>query len=363
MTSLDGTASARPSLLGLSGRSSRDFSEKKSWGKNQFNNCFPASLAYYMHREGLRPVYLTLDSDLKVSHGDISVGDLFGADPDDHNLFFSFESQYTPYSPMVKGRFPGTDLVTMDRSGGGVVCLRDIEIKLTALPDNSTFGRPDDRQSSEIVVRPDTLVYAVLAIADGFKEDRETLAGMLNLDKYGLLDWSDTEHVKPLVKYLAEDLDNLLASTLDRQTPLMMQPIWKTVGKTLQLAENCFDIFVWSNFAFTRLFVDSARAQEREQMTREMRSVVWMVKMLNEYAVSGSLNPGRTTSKFVYAPRTDKAFAVSGARTHQYLCGSQLTKPRIERSAVKEIILGGGEKYLSPERRLDAVIQSTYHLL
>jgi hypothetical protein len=35
----------------------------------------------------------------------------------------------------------------------------------------------------------------------------------------------------------------------------------------------------------------------------------------------------------------------------------------VKRSAVREIVLGGGEKYLSPERRLDAVVQSTFELL
>jgi HindVP restriction endonuclease len=34
----------------------------------------------------------------------------------------------------------------------------------------------------------------------------------------------------------------------------------------------------------------------------------------------------------------------------------ELTTPRIHKDAIKEIILGGGQNFLSPERRLDAAI-------
>jgi HindVP restriction endonuclease len=36
-----------------------------------------------------------------------------------------------------------------------------------------------------------------------------------------------------------------------------------------------------------------------------------------------------------------------------------LTIPRVNKNAIKEIILGGGQSYLSPERRLDAAILNT----
>jgi hypothetical protein len=39
------------SLFGLQ-HSNRDFSQRESWGKNQFNNSFPASLACYMYHQG-----------------------------------------------------------------------------------------------------------------------------------------------------------------------------------------------------------------------------------------------------------------------------------------------------------------------
>lgn len=38
---------------------------------------------------------------------------------------------------------------------------------------------------------------------------------------------------------------------------------------------------------------------------------------------------------------------------------AELTKPRIKKTAISEIILGDGHKLLRPERRLDAAILST----
>jgi len=38
---------------------------------------------------------------------------------------------------------------------------------------------------------------------------------------------------------------------------------------------------------------------------------------------------------------------------------SELTKPRIETREIKKIILGGGQNFLSPERRFDAIIYNS----
>ena len=55
-----------PSLFGLK-NTNRDFSNPDTWGKNQFNNCFPTSLACYMHSRKILPVYLKLSNNLEVS--------------------------------------------------------------------------------------------------------------------------------------------------------------------------------------------------------------------------------------------------------------------------------------------------------
>jgi len=57
-----------------------------------------------------------------------------------------------------------------------------------------------------------------------------------------------------------------------------------------------------------------------------------------------------------YNTKNDKAFASSGKITNRYMNSSRLLTPIIGKSEIKNIILGGGENMLSPERRFDAII-------
>lgn len=157
----------RPALFGLD-NSNRDFTQKDSWGKNQFNSSFPAALACYMHSQSIEPVYLYLNDSLKVLHSTISTTQLFVMEPTDEDLFFAFESDYVPYQQLVVGNIPRIDLVTQNKNKGN--CLRGLEIKLTALPDNSTCELTADKFGSEIVIRPDSVVYLALSIASNYKK-------------------------------------------------------------------------------------------------------------------------------------------------------------------------------------------------
>jgi hypothetical protein len=169
-----------PGLFGLErGRSNRDFSKEESWGKNKFNNAFPVSLACYMDSKGLKPVYLSLDGNAQIKHEQIEVSTVLGLSPSAPNLYFSFETDFTPYRTIVTGKFPRTDLVTLDKSTKNT-CLRCLEVKLTALPDNSTYRLPEAQYGCEIVVRPTTIVYLALGIAYKFKDSPELLLNYLD---------------------------------------------------------------------------------------------------------------------------------------------------------------------------------------
>lgn len=348
----------KTSLFGLD-NSNRDFTQKDSWGKNQFNSSFPAALACYMHSQNIKPVYLQLDKQLKVEHSSISTTQLFGIEPTDKNLFFAFESDYTPYQQLVLGNVPRIDLVTQNKNDGN--CLRGLEIKLTALPDNSTCDLTDDKFGSEIVIRPDSVVYLALSIATNYKQNIAALNDLIgnNFDK--IKDWTEGTTVMPFIPKMVEVLNNILLQNLDKQTPLIMQPIWKTVGKSSQLADNCLDIFVWSNFAFTRLFLNIAKDEltTENKITRQMRSVVWLLKKLLDFCKNGKINHTKIIDELSFNTKNDKAFAVSGKVSHPFMACPELTKPRITKDEIKNIILGGGHLLLSPERRFDAIIYNS----
>lgn len=352
----------KPGLFGIT-YSNRDFTQAETWGKNQFNSSFPAGLSNFLAYKGLDNVYLYLDSELKVQHGKISTEELLGINPKSDDLFFSFETQYTPYQQLVIGSLPRVDLVTQSRSNGQ--SLKPIEIKLTALPDNSTCHLSEEYYGCEIVIRPDTIVYLACSIAENFKEEREKLSNLIGTQFENIEDWTNGISVWSHITNMISALDRIVLSVLDRQAPLVMQPIWKTNGKSPKLSENCLDVFVWSNFAFTQLFVDVARGElsaGATRITRQVRSIIWLFKMLYDFSKQGQINHHKIIDELSYNTKNDKAFAVSGRITHRYMACPELTKPRILKEDIKDIILGGGQNLLSPERRFDAIIYNSPEL-
>ncbi len=229
-----------PSLFGLS-NSNRDFLQKDSWGKNQFNSSFPASLACYMHSIQVQPVYIKLNS-FGTTHEKISVTELFGEPPLSDQLFFAFESDFVTYRKIVIGRLPRVDLVTQHIGTNQDSCLKSLEIKLTALPDNSTYRLSDDKYGCEIVVRPDTIVYLALSIADKLQNSKETILQYLDPVFQTIENLTSIRSVLPKIPEIVIGMDNLLLNYIDIQSQLVMQPVWKTVGKTSKLFSNCLDI-------------------------------------------------------------------------------------------------------------------------
>lgn len=138
--------------------SNRDYSNKSTWGKNQFNSSFPASLVAYMSSRGIDPVYVCLDNKNNVIHSHISGKELFGEDPLSDSLHYGFESNFFPYNKYYTGKSERIDLVLSDVQSNEH--LKGLEVKLTALPDNTTKDLSEDKYSCEIV--SDLLRYASL---------------------------------------------------------------------------------------------------------------------------------------------------------------------------------------------------------
>lgn len=330
----------QPGLYGIT-YSNRDFTQADTWGKNQFNSSFPVGLTNFISSKNLHNVYIFLDKELKIKHGKISAEKIYGINPTSDDLFFSFESQYTPYQQLVIGTLPRVDLVTQSRSNGQV--LRPIEVKLTALPDNSTCYLSEDNYGCEIVIRPDTIVYLACSIALSFKDNRKQLFQLFG-NKFDIIkDWTDGSSVWAYIPDMISIIDKIVLSVLEKQEPILLQPIWKTNGKSPKLSDNCLDVFVWSNFAFIQLFVDVARGElsENNRITRHIRTIIWLFKMLYDFAKHGQINHLKIIDELSYNTKNDKAFAVNGRVTHKYMACAELTKPRIEKKDIKKIILGG----------------------
>jgi hypothetical protein len=154
----------------------------------------------------------------------------------------------------------------------------------------------------------------------------------------------------------------------ENQKPLILQPIWKTKGKSPFLSDQAFDVFVWSDLAFTRLFLDNSRLSGNYNATttnlqRSMRASLRFARCLYELSKSRKINITNIYNEMTFNLQNDKEFAVNGMKTNLYLRCERLTNPKLSKNVLKKIILNGGEKLLSPERRFDQTIFWTFSSL
>lgn len=347
-----------PGLFGQNhNNSSRDYSQEYYWGKNQFNSSFPASLVAYMSYKGIKPVYLCTDKDNNVVHSYISGEELFRINPLAENAFYNFEASFPAYDKFYTGEREKIDLVMLDTATESGTPLIGLEIKLTALPDSTTKNLPEDKYSCEIVVRPPTINFIACSICNSFKtsEEKDSLRAMLNTVPR-INHWEEPEEVLPHYDKILASILKISSYLNERQTPLIVQPIWKTKGGKSILADDCLDVLVWSNLAVIQMCnrKDSASGKK---ITRPMRTIIWIYLMLLEFSgVYGQFDYRRIVRLHSYNIANDKAYALSGTQAYEFLSCEELNHPRVSKYEIKNIILGGGQNLLSPERRFDAVI-------
>ena len=337
-----------PGLFGLN-KTNRDFSQIEAWGKNQFNSSFPAALCCFLASKNLDANYLAINNG-KFCQTSTSIKNIFGIDAFDEDIYFAFESQHTPYQKFIIGSLPRTDLVIQRESNGE--CLAGLEVKLTALPDNTTCNLTDEVYGSEIVVRPDTIVYLACSIAAGFLDELGDVLPTIEIKN-----WADEKEILSNIDLIINAIKKISIALEDRQHSFLLQPIWKTIGKSPELAENCLDVFVWSNAGFANFISSIAnKNSEANGLTRQTRTAVWLYKMLSDIKEKSKFDHKIIINNLSYNTKNDKAFASAGNITNKYMSCPRLLKPVIKKSEIKQIILGGGQNLLSPERRFDAII-------
>lgn len=343
----------RPRLFGIN-KSNRDYSKADTWGKNQFNSSFPASLGCFLHAKGMKAVYYKAKSNMDIELSYIGIDELYGLNPLGEEIYFSFETQYTTYQKYVIGSIPRNDLVILNNGQ----CISSLEVKLVALPDNSTCNLSEDEYGSEIVVRPDTIVYLACSIIESCRDDRRDLKLLLGKDGEEIEDWSNPAELLQHICGISDAIKRIVRANVSNQKPIIMEPIWKTEGKSSQLADNCLDVFVWSNLGMLSLFMPS-EPENVHAITRHTRTMIWLYKMLFDYANNCRFNGEQIIDELSYNLKNDKAFSSNGLRTHKIMKCKELLKPRIMKSEIKNIILGGGQNLLSPERRFDVIIYNS----
>jgi type II restriction enzyme len=337
--------------------SNRDFKNANAWGKNQFNSSFPAALSCYLHSKMLNANYIAISAK-QFGIKSISIENIFAINPLSQDTYFAFEAQHMPFQKYVIGTLPRTDLVILNRSTNQ--CLRGLEVKLTALPDNTTCNLSDDKFGSEIVIRPDSIVYLAASIASANIDAVEK-----HIQDSGIVisDWSNAEEVIQNIKAIVACISAISMDIEYHQVPFLLQPVWKTTGKSPKLADNCLDVFVWSDAAFAWFIAQVSKKEGiTNKITRQTRTSIWLYKMLLDIVTQGKFDHADIIDKLSYNTKNDKAFASAGNVTNPYMACENLTTPRIKKEEIKHIILGGGQNLLSPERRFDAIIYNSPEL-
>lgn len=341
-------------LFGVN-KSNRDFSDPYFWGKNQFNSSFPVALACYMRSKGISLNYITFRDDLTTSVGQLPVDKLFGSALQNEELFFSFESRFENFRNFVHDEIPPIDLVICENERNNQK--QPIEIKLTTIPDNTTESLSEDLYGAELVIRSATTRYMALSmvasVQDNLRQVREIFEPSMRIIRA----WDSKAEMIVAAPQIMQALNQFLNTFKDLEKPLLMQPIWKTKGKTPVLADNCLDIFVWSDFALTHLFLDSARnGLNKPDISRQLRAALRLSRFLYQASLGARVHQAPIYDGMTYDNQNDKEFAISGTKSRPLMACDRLTKPIVTRDEIKKIVLGGGQKYLSPERRFDAIL-------
>lgn len=355
-----------PALYGIenSNRSSENL-----WGKNEFNSTFPISLCCYMRDQNVHPVYVSVTSRHEISAGDetIRVEDLFGTAESGAKVRFEFETQYDPYQDFSSSPIPHIDVVVRDQNEN--FC-RPIEVKLTVVPDSSTADDDERLWSAEIVVRPVSSAYAVMSLWESIKDNppvRQQIKDALDPICQNMQSWDHQQEIIGKRLQIASALKQALQLLQPHQRPYLMQPIWKTNGIKAELANQCLDVFCWSDLAVVKLPLTSLYGndiptdteRQPEKVTRTLREIARHVRCLYLLCTAGRFNYDLIYKGMPLGHQTDKAFAISGNQSIRYLYHSRLEQPHFPPDVLSKLILNGGEGRLSPERRFDAIIVYT----
>ena len=333
---------------------------EQHWSKNCFNSSFPTAMANYMMAKNLPALYVTLakaNGGLAVQSTQISIRDLFrcGALVPE-SLNFCFESVFEPYQAYSFDKIDGIDLVVKDLND---TPLAPLEVKLTVLPTSNSSKKPQSQWGCELVVRSATTSYCAFGMFDALKKNHAEIREIFEDACSSIQSWDNTFEMSHKTGALCEALDKFEERFFKQQRPLVMEPIWRTQGQSPLLDEKAFCLVVWSDYAFSRLFIDKAKVDGNRGMSRSMRAAAKLARCLWELGRSGKIHVNDIYRQMEFGNQTDKEFAVEASLWRQYVDVKQLPKFMLGREILHEIILDGFIERLRPERRFDQTLYFT----
>jgi len=344
---------------GLYGIENSNRTNEDHWGKNCFNSSFPTAMACYMFDKNISAIYNKLDvvdGELTVISTEIPIRDVFNSGTRSLDyLDFRFESTYMPYQEYSFDGIDGIDLVVRDIIGE---YLSPLEVKLTVMPTKETSTRSEDKWGCELVIRSATTSYCALGMFDAIRNESATVREIFEGACSSIQSWDNDFEMTHKTQDLSECINVFQQRYLDKQKPLLLQTIWKTQGQSPLLADYAFDIVIWSDYAFSRLFVDGAFNTDNT-MSRPKRASARLARCLWELSKSGKIRVTDIYRQMAFGNQTDKEFAIPGSKWRRYVTSPRIPNLMLSKDVLSEIIQPGYIEMLQPERRFDQTLYFT----
>ncbi len=317
------------------------------WSREMFPKAFSVALLNYMRDAGIGVNLVGFDGS-KCSVSSMGVDELYG-NTDDPNteLEFGFDVQCPNLMDLALD-VPVSDLVVRDGSGR---CLESYDMAVSVVPDSSTRGMPPDQMGPEVTVRSKTLMNCALSMADSLRTESNSV-----LDILGDVRTDSWEDVSNDLEDLMLSLDRLERTFADRQMPFMIQSIWRSETEGPFMAEDAMDVFVWTDLALTRLFLDSDRRSRDGSPTRPIRCAVRLYEILRGTASGEVLDLKDLFDRTSYDIPGTREFMVNGRTSVRYMGCPRLSSPAVGSSVIPNLASQGFEAMLEPERRFDTSV-------
>ena len=328
---------------------------KELWTREMFPVSFSVALVNRMWDMGLDLSMVSTGGSLRCGVSAIDIGDVYGCTKDGlPDIEFSFGTVNDPFAELAEG-VPESELVLRRDDGRPVAALT---VRNSVVPDAVTRDLEDVMMGPEITVRTPLLKLCSLSMADSLQSESMNALDILEDGMPDDLDWSDWEEVCVYIDRMLENLDALEREFHGRQRPLILHTLWKSERDGPFLNGDAMDAFVWTDHAFTRLFLDGLAGQGKPKVTRPLRCSVRLYLMVTSMLRGGCPDLDRIVASTASGLPSEKEFIVNGRQTIRLMACDRLTRPAVDSREVAFLGGLGFESLIMPERRLDAAV---YH--
>ena len=207
-------------------------------------------------------------------------------------------------------------------------------------------------------MRSATTSYCALGMFDSVKEFSRNIREIFEEACSSIQMWDNDYEMTHKMPSLCKAIDDFQLAYYTSQKPLLMQTLWKTQGQSPILSDQAFDIVIWSDYAFSRLFLDNS-ASPSETMKRGMRASARLARCLWELSKSGKIRVVDIYRQMAFGNQTDKEFAVGGSLWRKYVTTARIQNLALHKDVIHEIIEPRYIDHLMPERRFDQTLYFT----